>query len=58
MGRVLYTLMHALSDLKYATLRDLLSRRQLFLAWLFNISYSGALAFAAAWPVAYWQGGL
>lgn len=53
MGRVLYTLMHALTDLKYATLKHLLSRRQLFLAWLFSTVYSGALAFAAAYPVAY-----
>jgi len=53
MGRVLYTLMHALSDFKYATLRHLLSQRQLFLAWLFSTVYGGALAFAAAYPVAY-----
>ena len=53
MGRVLYTLMRALSDIKYATLRRLLSRRQLFLAWFFNTVYSGALAFMAAYPVAH-----
>ena len=52
MARVLYTIMHTLSDLKYATLRHLLNRRQVFLAWLFNTVYSSALAFAAAYPVA------
>ena len=53
MARVLYTIMHTLSDLKYATLRHLLNRRQVFLAWLFNTVYSSALAFAAAYPVAH-----
>ena len=53
MARVLYTIMHTLEDLKYATLRHLLNRREVFLAWLFNTVYSSALAFAAAYPVAF-----
>ena len=40
MARVLYTGMDGLSDLKFDTLRDLLNRRQVFLAWLFNTTYS------------------
>ena len=55
MARVLYTIMHTLEDLKYATLRHLLNRREVFLAWLFNTVYSSALAFAAAYPVAFWS---
>ena len=53
MARVLYTGMDGLSDLKFDTLRDLLNRRQVFVAWLFSTTYSGALVFLAAYPVAY-----
>ena len=53
MARVLYTGMDGLSDLKFDTLRDLLNRRQVFLAWVFSTTYSGALVFLAAYPVAY-----
>ena len=53
MARVLYTGMDGLSDLKFDTLRDLLNRKQVFLAWVFSTTYSGALVFLAAYPVAY-----
>ena len=53
MARVLYTGMDGLSDLKFDTLRDLLNRKQVFVAWLFSTTYSGALVFLASYPVAY-----